>query len=497
MRSSTAPLAFITVLTALLSLFSACKEGITGAENENSPPETYTIVDTIIRVGEDRLNSQVNIQWWGDDSDGYIAAYEYYFDTSGLASEDWNITTLKDSIFLLSTPPGLDTLDFRFVVRAIDNLGIADPTPAELTFPIKNSPPEVMYIDGPHNPQCTYPVVKLFWNANDPDGLENISHYEIVWNDTTAASTELPVNASAATFVSSDVTADSAPFSIYLNNSVSPESYTIDNVSLNDTNRLYIRVVDKSASRSNFISSYPIYIKKPESDILLVNAYGNAGSLQNDFYTDLMTDLGFSSYASSDLFSTDSEGNSLELAPDNLTQSRLFSLFKTIIWYGNNASSNLSLAQRSTSDFFDNGGKMLMSMYVSSSFDEQSSFLDFTPISELIEPLDTTLLLTDTSTVVALDPSWPNLGSTAFVGVVRPFDLVPGATSLYNANIIARDDATNTFSLWTGQRSVIAKKTDSSGETNFILSTLELHKLDGAMNTNQFLEKVLVDEFGL
>jgi len=485
------------LLFSILLLNSACQKGINGEENANLNPETHCIVDTIIRTGPDRLNSQVNVQWWADDPDGYISGYEYYFETSGASVPDWNYTVLTDSIFILSTPPGQDTLDFRFVVRAIDNLGLPDPTPAELTFPIKNSPPSISFVDGPNNPVCSYPVMKFFWSAEDPDGIENMSHYEIVWNDTTLVPIEIPINASAATFETMDVTDDNAAFTIYLNNSINPETYSIDNVMLNDSNRLYIRVIDKSDSASDYVGSYSMYIKKPSSDILLINAYGNAGVAEGAFYESQMDLLGFTEYETSNLFSTDSEGEALELAPDNLTQSRIFELFHTIIWYGNNASSSLSLAQRSTGEFFDNGGKMLMSIYVSSSFDEQSSFLEFTPISTLEEPIDTTLLLSDTSTGVALDANWPQLESTAFVGVVRPFDLVPGATAIYEANIIARDDATNTFSDWQGASSVIAKKSDASGETQFILSTLELHKLDGAMNMNLFMEQVLVEEFGL
>lgn len=488
---------FSCLLFSLILICGACEKGITGDETMNLPPETHTIVDTIIRIGEDRLNSQVNIQWWADDSDGYISGYEYYFDTTGSQVANWNYTVLKDSIFILSTPPGQDTLDFRFVVRAIDNLGLADPSPAELTFPIKNSPPSIEFIDASNNPVCTFPVVKLFWSASDPDGIENISHYEVVWNDSSLSPIELPVNSTAATFQSTDISDDSAPFAIYLNNSINPESYTIDNVIMNDSNRLYIRAVDKSDSTSDFVASYPIYIKKPESDMLLVNAYGNTGQTETIFYSDIVNQLSLGDPEITNLFSTDAEGNALELAADNLTQSRIFDLFNTIIWFGNNASGSLSLAQRSTGSFFDNGGKMFMSIYVSSSFDEQSSFLEFTPIASLIEPMDTTLLLSDTSTVAPLDPAWPLLESTAFVGVVRPFTLVPGASTIYNANIIARDDATNTFSEWLGEESVIAKKSDSSGDTHFVLSTLEMHKLDGAMNISVFMEKVLIEEFGL
>ena len=56
-------------LILLVAFAAGCKTSFTGDELPNEPPETYTVVDTIIRVGEDRLNSQVEIRWWGDDPD--------------------------------------------------------------------------------------------------------------------------------------------------------------------------------------------------------------------------------------------------------------------------------------------------------------------------------------------------------------------------------------------------------------------------------------------
>jgi hypothetical protein len=130
-------------------------------------------------------------------------------------------------------------------------------------------------------------------------------------------------------------------------------------------------------------------------------------------------------------------------------------------------------------------------------FDEQSDFLDFTPISAFITPVDTTLLLADTSEIFPVTGNYPLLQSNAFVGVVRPFTTVPGAVKLYDGELIAKDDITLSLSPWNGVSTVMAKKNDTQGEAQFILSVLELQKLDGLGNVNELMEEILINEFGL
>lgn len=116
-------------LSALIIFFSvivffSCKTGLKGNLKDNLAPETHTIIDTIIRIGADRMNAQVQLQWWGDDADGFIKGYEFTFDSLITASTVWSFTTKQDSTFILSIPAGKDTVDFTFYVRAIDNLNI-------------------------------------------------------------------------------------------------------------------------------------------------------------------------------------------------------------------------------------------------------------------------------------------------------------------------------------------------------------------------------------
>jgi hypothetical protein len=464
--------------------------------NPDLPPETYTIVDTIIRPGDSRFNSQVEISWWGDDPDGYIEGYEFTFDTIISENTVWHFTTSQDSIFLLPTPPGKDTLDFNFHIRAIDNSGVKDPSPASLTYPVKNSLPAVIFVNAENNPVKTFPAIRFYWQGTDPDGNENLDHYELCWNDTSKIPYQLDVSATGAVFEAENLLADFPLCYVYVNNNETAQATLINGLVLNDSNVLYIRAVDKALDVSPYIASYKIFVKKPVSNILLVDGYSTGGASVETFYAQQLSQLGFGPVDTMQVFQQ-SGSVYTQLSPDNLTQSKVFAMFQTIIWFSNDAANSLSIGQKSLNEFFNNNGKLLMAVYVSSLFDEQSDFLDFTPIESFIVPPDTTLLLTDTSKIIHLQPGYPDLKSTTFLGVVRPFNLAVSATALYDAELIAKDNNTLGLSGWNGKSTVMAKKANGSGQTNFIISTLELQKLDGFGNVNDLLKEILINEFGL
>ena len=473
-----------------IGIISACSTDITGDLEENQAPETFTVVDTIIRTGDDRLNSEVHIRWWGNDPDGFIVGFEYSFNNS-----NWSFISKNDSVFVLSPPAGMDTMDFTFAVRAIDNLGLKDPSPATLSYPVKNSLPTVAYIPATNNPIKTFPVLKFNFAGSDPDGNDNLNRYEIVLNDTTRTPYTLPATANSFTLIGQNVSADSTVAEVYINNNTTPEQGTIPGLLLNANNTIYIRAIDNSEAKSPFVASYTIYVKKVNSNILLVNAYVPSTTAIEDFYAQQLINLGFTNFDTIQIFEQVG-GASTQQSPDNLTQSRIFDLFDGIVWFSNSAQRSLSLAQRTTGMFFNSGGKMLMSVYFSSAFDEQSQFLDFTPIQSLVNPPDTTLIMDNGALLTPAKAGWPVLQSTTIVGVVKPINLISGAEALYAAELKARDNTTFNITPWTGNSNVIALRKSTSGVPNFVISTLELDKLNGNNNIDLFFEKVLKQEFG-
>lgn len=483
---------FITI-----PLLYSCKKDFLGSEKPNIPPNTYCVVDTIVRVGDERLSALVTANWWGDDPDGYISYYEYTFDSVAGIATNWHKIYRQDSTFLLPIPAGHDTFNFIFYVRAIDNRGAKDPTPARLTYPVSNSKPSVFFVPGINNPVISFPVVKFFWQATDPDGNDNLNYFELCWNDTTQTPYPLSINASSAMFEAASLNTLTPMSYVYQNNSTLALDTLITGMKLNDTNRLYIRVIDKALTKSKYVASYPIFIKKPSATILLVDGYGNNGSVQTAFYTQNLSSIGITQVDTLPIFSNNG-GIYQQLAPDNLTQSHIFNLFKTIIWYSNNASLSLSLGQKTLNDFFNNGGNLLFSTYVSSSFDQQSNFLNFTPAQSLTSlPIDTQLVLNNNAAITSVASGYPNLSSSAIVSVVRPFNLTLGAIPIYSAGLLAKQVSTGVLNPWTGNSVIMAKKSGNSGTTNFIFTTLELSKLNGSGNINVLFQKIFIDDFGL
>ncbi|TSA51172.1 MAG: hypothetical protein D4R43_01185, partial [Sphingobacteriales bacterium] len=470
----------LLIIFSIISIFFSCKTGLKGSLKENLAPETHTIIDTIIRVGADRMNAQVQLQWWGDDADGFIKGYEFTFDSVITSSTVWNFTTKQDSTFILSIPPGKDTVDFTFYVRAIDNLNVPDPTPSRLGLPVKNSAPSVAFVSGTNNPIISFPVVKFYWKGTDPDGEENLLRYELCWNDTAQTPYALDVSVSSGTFMAATFNINNPACSVYANNDLTAQATLMNGILLNDTNRLFIRAVDKSEAKSSYISSYNIFIKKPSSTTLLVEGYSSPvqSATALTFYSQNMITAGVTAFDTLNIFQQQA-GVYTQLAPDNLTQARIFSLFHGIIWFSNDASKSLSLGQRTLDNFFNAGGKLFVAVYVSSSFDEQSTFLDFTPAQSLVAYSDTALILSDTSSVFAQQAGYPNLKTNTIISNVKPFNLFPGAVPIYNANLIGKKISTNFLFPWSGASTIMAYKTNQSGQVNFIFSSLELQKIDG------------------
>ncbi|MEZ5014125.1 MAG: hypothetical protein R2794_07525 [Chitinophagales bacterium] len=481
------------VFTLVIILaFASCERAFEGDLLENTSPETATSIDTIIRFGDDRLESEVTLHWWGDDPDGYITGYEFTFEPFPDDATIWIYTERQDSTFILAPEPGQDSADYVFYIRSIDNIGLRDPSPARLVIPVKNSPPSAQIVPGINNPVRSFPVVKFFWTGIDPDGAENLKEFHIYWNDTTGAPLVIDKSITSGVFQAQDPFAAEPVCDFYPNTS-SVASGTISGMVSNAWNTLYIQAVDQSNAVSAFAVSDSVFIKPVHSDVLLVDGYST--TVNEAFYGNAMLNNGISVFDTIQIFQKTGAVYTQQSA-DNLTQERVFDLFDLIIWFSNDANNSFSLAQKTTDAFFTDGGKMFMSVYISSSFDPLSNFLDFTPIASLVNPVDTTLLLDLGAHLVPQEAGWPELEGSSIIGVVKPINVQIGAQPLYEAELTAKDNITLAFNPWTGNSIVIAKKFDAFGNTNFIVSTLEMHKMNAAMNTDAFFDKVIHDAFG-
>ena len=154
----TRPRALLLILVLAIATGFATGCGVKGTLAPNIPPQTVVFVEGPV----DTVNHVVTLRWFGSDPDGEVVRYEFRFvyptgqAPAGYDSSAWNSTTRRDSTFAVYTASGYSMP--TFVIRAIDNDGEPDPTPARQTFQFKNDPPTVQLIGAPVLPGTTLPV---------------------------------------------------------------------------------------------------------------------------------------------------------------------------------------------------------------------------------------------------------------------------------------------------------------------------------------------------
>jgi len=181
----------LLILFLLTAGLAGCGSDKTAGPGPNKPPETHlflVIGDSLGQVTGDtlpgRYYSRQILHWYGDDPDGEVIGYQWAWgDTS---AGQWTFTTdVMDTFYV----PIRDTMGyFTFFVRAVDNDSALDATPAKMTFPIINSPPEVSFpFAFTHNYDTAYFVslnyMTFNWNGGDPDGDLTIVGYDFYLGD--------------------------------------------------------------------------------------------------------------------------------------------------------------------------------------------------------------------------------------------------------------------------------------------------------------------------
>lgn len=256
--------------TCILSLLSCKREGDKLA---NTPPETNISVDAINLTGDDRLSSIVRLSWNGRDKDGYVVGYEYSFD-----NKNWLYTIKQDSIFSFDLEEGSDTTDIDFYIRAIDNDSLRDLSPDYLKIPIKNTPPEVAFDENSFAFDSSLLVFTFRWSGQDQDGDNTIQNAYIKINE--GEWTEFNRNQQMISLIpSSPETTGLQPADVYYNTNRTKENFQIAGFMNNDSNTIYLKLVDQAGAESNIDTSNTIFIKPKTGDNLFVT--GNPSGVSN------------------------------------------------------------------------------------------------------------------------------------------------------------------------------------------------------------------------
>ncbi len=376
-------LSSIPILAAAL-LLGACDSDITGSRLDNLPPDTQLSVrDTSLtdNLGDDeRLTSSVFVSWTGDDPDGFVASFEFRFfppDSAPAKEEAWSPTTNSDSLLLLPIPPGEKEANVVFEVRAIDNDGLVDPSPARTVFPIQNSPPDIAFRPFDLAPDTTFAVFSYGWAASDPEGIENLDRIDISLNDSLQF-VALPPETEFVTFVGdvdkNDPGQTVTDAKVFLGRGFQTTGVSVPGLILGAENTIYIRAVDQTDTTST-IESYSWHVKKSRGDILYVNDYRKSTFPRvQRFHLALLREFlpegtGIDLWDISTPYVTGNVGDTprsplMPASPDPTLRQWLAD-YSFIYWVATSTTAsvsndNLPFVASASDLFFENGGKMMI-----------------------------------------------------------------------------------------------------------------------------------------
>ncbi len=497
----------------LLVGLNSCKKEFEGDRMATQMPETFVVVDSVMRDPNNFLITTVQAFWWGSAPKGYVTGYE--ISTDGM--QTWNYTSEQKGTFLLTLPDGVKKGEVPIFVRAIDNLGNKDQTPAQMVFPIENSAPRASIDFSNPLPDLSFPVIRFNWVSSDIDGLFDIDHYDIVWNDISDTTTYFSVPGSMLDLRINDTTAGvsvriesqrsgnnySSTCNVFQSTKTTPLTGTMGGLKFDTINYIYVRVVDKTGNVSTWIKD-SVFIKKPVSDILLINCmYSNATTTQNFYLNNLAKPL-VGINAVEVLRGVNSFNGNSELYTDALTQQRIFNLFKRMIWLTDDPNT-LATAQLTTSEFFNAGGAMYIFAQFGDDFPLTSQVFTFTPIKSLVDPnADVSIVngrfrMDNTCEALPIKTGWPILKYSGSIQVARPFHTNQTSSGVFSYDSIMqtvlRIQTSTGSPYWSGPSVTMSRRVKLAlQKADMIISSLPLQNLNGNNNMDSMFKKIFIDE---
>lgn len=191
----------VVLFVLAVAALAGCEEGgVIGQEVPNTPPDTQ-VEGTPPNLAE--ASFRIEFFWSGSDRDGSVAYFEWIITDNGedgiFSPADtvgaWNRTTAFDSTFMVVADiPDFETdvdneqihdpkhvrfwRTHSFFVRAVDDDGQADPTPASVSFTATTVAPLVKIVQPANTEPSTClegPMAPWFrWEYKDPDDPEKL-----------------------------------------------------------------------------------------------------------------------------------------------------------------------------------------------------------------------------------------------------------------------------------------------------------------------------------
>lgn len=470
-----------------------CRKDFEGETHSNAAPETYTVVDSIRRDSNNLLSTTVTAHWWGVAKSGFISGYKVSTDQG----QTWTFTQKQEGTFLLNLPFGTDKGNLPIYVKAIDNNGNEDPSPAVMIFPVKNSPPVITFDYTSGRKTTALGAFRYSWIATDVDGAQDIQAIEVVLNDSNATPYVLPGTTTAASFVASlSNGVFDAGLLVYPNARTIAQDDKITGINFNTRNKIFIRAVDRVGAHSRWVAD-SITLKRPVSDFLVVNDYRASATTVGNFYINQIRALG-GSYGNFDTITS-----IIDLLPaDAFTTTQVMNFYKRVVWFSDDPNSTLALAQQVTGTFFQTGGRMFLVCEIPNDYPYNSDYFGFTPVRQMVvPPAGTTLRMNTGDAMYPGTPGngWPTLKATSILSSARPFItyIQPSGSFSYDSLCQAKLSAQNTSgtTTWTGVSNVMSRRVKlSTQKSDMIFLTLPLNRLNGNNNMDSLFRKALISE---
>ena len=481
---------FFFILLVSLIFFSACREE-EGDPKANQAPETTFSVEEFNLSGYNRLNSIVRLSWYGKDPHGYVVAYEVSQDGT-----NWLRTNQQDSTFRFSLNGGSDTADIQLYVRAIDNLGLEDPSPDFVRVPIKNTPPQIAFDDDLTIADTAFIAATTEWEASDLDGDETITEVQISVNG--KAWFTLSQTRTVFTLVPTDPTvSDTVSAQIYYDTEETPASGLVEGLVVNDTNKIYIRAIDQAGTVSNIDTSSTFYLKGKVNDVLVVSGVSgaiNANYLRALDSAQIQYDY-LSLLASNGIYRPKLWNVTFKLALTSYDKLFFYSNEDTYLNpYTNISNLLLEFAAPSLQAFANQGGKY----FISTAFGSQvviDGFVGLLPIQSRSATNTTNAFLMRDSALVAELPNFPDIVNTQFaVPAIGTFNINTEDTEvLYRAQITEGLAFPPPGTPWPDTK-IIASGRRVNGRLNQVFFACELNDL---RPTNQQLSDLFNQVFNV
>ena len=493
-------------------LLSSCVKDVADNPLGNQPPHTGVFLYPDSNISSQP--SKIDVHWWGDDPDGFVIGY--YFSWDG---KSWAFTKSNDSLFALKI--GIADTNYIFRVSAVDNggngvydkdinqngidygpepfidengngvwdqresftdIGLIDPNPASIDFPIKNSAPVIKWDQLTVLPDTSFPAMTFSWDASDIDGDETILKINIALNDTMDSNNIVSLDGSVRNISirTTDFSSSTVSMDILIGGLESNiASRKLPGLILNGNNKFFVQAEDISGAKSNFIAlpgeGESWYVKKPKGKFLIVDDYAVIDDAAS-FYFKMFSD----SLSLKDKYDVyDFQNQTLPYI--NVTFLLTLKLFKYVFWYTDN-NPHLDILSLSTQNYIGSGGKIAFSMQFPQTID-LSVIQSFLPIGTSSSDSKTTVFGGTKISSDTTQPEYPDLELSSSIYRVKSFylNLLGGIPIYYFPN--------NELKGYIGF-------TDLDKKLFFI--GVPLDKANGGnANVKRLLKKVFFQDFGL